>query len=103
MALERNPSKKQRKVIQGLLLKLDPESNGDYRLLAEKLGYTAEQITWLRQVQTPKSPTETILEQWIQDGNRLRDLHPCLVSMGRLDAASVIEDAVTEQDEETDF
>ncbi|CAC5372052.1 unnamed protein product [Mytilus coruscus] len=91
LALKRHPGT-QRKVMKDLILKLDIKGERDYRLLAEKIGYSFEQIRWLEQQNCPKSPTEIILEKWIGDGRGLQELKPHLHQMGRLDAVSVIED-----------
>lgn len=93
LALKRHPGT-QRKVMKDLILKLDIKGERDYRLLAEKIGYSFEQIRWLEQQNCPKSPTEIILEKWIGDGRGLHELKPHLHQMGRLDAVSAIEDKI---------
>ncbi|XP_063430881.1 netrin receptor UNC5B-b-like [Mytilus trossulus] len=94
LALKKHPGT-QRKVMKDLILKLDIKGERDYRLLAEKIGYSYEQIRWLEQQSCPKSPTEIILEKWIGDGRGLQELKPHLHQMGRLDAVSAIEDKNT--------
>ena len=78
--------------MKSLILKLDPSGENDYTVLAEKIGYTCEEIKWLEEQKGNKSPTEVLLEKWILDGNQLKDLQKYLQEMGRLDAVSVLQD-----------
>lgn len=74
-----------------MVVLLDPKSDNDSRLLAEKIGYDYSEIKWL---ETQQSPTETILEKWISDGKCLSDLKTYLLEMGRLDVVSLFDDTI---------
>lgn len=76
-------------LMKKMVVLLDPKSDNDSRLLAEKIGYDYSEIKWL---ETQQSPTETILEKWISDGKCLSDLKTYLLEMGRLDVVSLFED-----------
>ncbi|XP_076096059.1 UNC5C-like protein isoform X2 [Mytilus galloprovincialis] len=76
-------------LLQKMILKLDPKSDNDYRILAEKIGYTYEQIKWL---ETQDSPTEILLDKWISGGKLVSDLKGHLSDIGRLDVLSEIEE-----------
>lgn len=76
-------------LMKKMVVLLDPKSDNDSRLLAEKIGYEYSEIKWL---ETQQSPTETILEKWISDGKCLSDLKTYLFEMGRLDVVSLFED-----------
>jgi hypothetical protein len=58
-------------LMKKMVVLLDPKSDNDSRLLAEKIGYEYSEIKWL---ETQQSPTETILDKWISDGKCLSDL-----------------------------
>ncbi|CAC5372053.1 UNC5 [Mytilus coruscus] len=76
-------------LLQKMILKLDPKSDNDYRILAEKIGYTYEQIKWL---ETQNSPTEILLDKWISGGKLVSDLKGHLSDIGRFDVLSEIEE-----------
>ncbi|XP_052103906.1 UNC5C-like protein isoform X2 [Mytilus californianus] len=89
LALKRNLTK-DRKQMKSLILKLDPKSDKDYTMLAEKIGYQPEEIRWLEEQKGHKSPTEILLQKWIDDGHQLIDLEHYLSEMEREDCVSVL-------------
>ncbi|XP_071165784.1 UNC5C-like protein [Mytilus edulis] len=89
LALKRNLTK-DRKQMKSLILKLDPKSDMDYTMLAEKIGYQPEEIRWLEEQKGLKSPTEIILQKWIDDGHQLIDLEHYFSDMEREDCVSVL-------------
>lgn len=68
---------------------MDPHSDNDWKVLAEKIGYTYDKIRWL---ETQRSPMELLLNKFKEDGKDISDLKGPLSQIGRLDAVSEIEE-----------
>ncbi|KAL3873489.1 hypothetical protein ACJMK2_036599 [Sinanodonta woodiana] len=82
-------------ITRRLVLLLDPKSNteicSDWRGLAEKMGYDQAEINWLN---TQGSPTEILIEKWIEKNKSFHELQTVMEEIDRLDAAQEIREVL---------
>lgn len=88
-------------LIKELIILLDPQSevNSDWRNLAEKMDCGLTRIRWLG---TQSSPTQVLLEKWLEDGKTFKELENVMKEIHREDAAEEIRKLLKECEQTTD-